>query len=782
MNGGLAHAQPLRDAQIYISLWVLLLVATLARVQVDQSALGGAFSVFFWGALFGLGLAGGRQHGRQAHTLFKRLSDATAVVGLLAFLVSLGGGVTQALLSLLSWMQLAKCFTLVQRRDLFFTVAISFVMLLFAAAQSKSEWFLLFIALYTLAAVYTLLLAHADNRRGHATCHQEKAGGRHPFPASSLLLTATILASAGALYLFVPRPPAAHLGAYPDDGGTDYRDKTWQAEAERPATGGTDEGDGAAAEVAELPPTEARRGGDAKAYGGLSPVFDITAPGQGRGGNGNGIVLYLQAPQGLYLRGRVFDRFDGRRWSQSAPGERKYTLQNGYIDFAGGAEDTSIHQIIEVAGHLGDVLVAAPDVVRLGFPGPVLSRDREGNLRAPRSLSIGTRYEVQSRQGAVSGHPAMAAQAPAGKRYLQLPEGFDPEIAALARRVTARAGTPLDAALALENHLRGTYAYSFESIFASQGDTPLGEFLFESRRGHCEYFASAMTIMLRAIGIPARLATGFSATTYNPVTGYYEVWALDGHAWTEAYIPEHGWVSFEPTPFYHLPKPTPPTLTAALDAYLQRLVEIDRITGKDAQSSNRAEQVRATALQAWRWLRDGSLHLLRLLLGWLEDHAALLAGLVAVLVLASIAAYRLRHVLMDQFARWRIRRGPGRNAAAYVALCYQEAESWLRRRGQPRHAADTLEEYTAKVSSARPPLANPLGKLARRHGEIRYGGHPADASALAHARAAFEAIAQLTLSPQLPGSGMRVRPHSFRLSINRFRSWLASRSRSNLNR
>ena len=73
-------------------------------------------------------------------------------------------------------------------------------------------------------------------------------------------------------------------------------------------------------------------------------------------------------------------------------------------------------------------------------------------------------------------------------------------------------------------------------------------FLFETKTGHCEYFASAMAIMLRLQGVPARLVTGFSATNKNPLTGYFEVRALDAHAWVEAYFPAHGWVTFEPTP------------------------------------------------------------------------------------------------------------------------------------------------------------------------------------------------------------------------------------------
>jgi hypothetical protein len=280
-------------------------------------------------------------------------------------------------------------------------------------------------------------------------------------------------------------------------------------------------------------------------------------------------------------------------------------------------------------------------------------------------------------------------------------------------------------------------------VFSSQHVTPLRQFLFETRRGHCEYFASAMTIMLRAIGIPARLATGYSATTYNPVTGYYEVRALDGHAWPEAYLPQYGWVSFEPTPFYQLPEPPPATTAAALDRYLERMSQIDQATRSNAKPLGTAESLRYAALEAWRWLRDGGLHLARLMSRWLEEHAVLLGGMVLALAMIGLVGYRLRDALRDRLGRWRVGRGPGRDPTAYLALCYRESEAWLARRGLPREPAETLEEYAAKVGRAHPALAKGFRRLARHHGAARYGRHAPDATALGEARSAFDGLTNL---------------------------------------
>jgi hypothetical protein len=95
--------------------------------------------------------------------------------------------------------------------------------------------------------------------------------------------------------------------------------------------------------------------------------------------------------------------------------------------------------------------------------------------------------------------------------------------------------------------LRRNYRYTL-NLKGSPGHDPLAHFLFESRAGHCEYFASAMAVMLRTIGIPSREVNGFLPGEYNDLGGDYIVRASDAHSWVEAYFPGSGWVTFDPTP------------------------------------------------------------------------------------------------------------------------------------------------------------------------------------------------------------------------------------------
>ena len=102
-------------------------------------------------------------------------------------------------------------------------------------------------------------------------------------------------------------------------------------------------------------------------------------------------------------------------------------------------------------------------------------------------------------------------------------------------------------ARAIERHLRSDYGYTLELPDREVAD-PLANFLFARRKGHCEYFASSMAVMLRSLGIPARLATGFQSGVYNPVSDLWLVRASDAHSWVEAWIPGYGWTTFDPTP------------------------------------------------------------------------------------------------------------------------------------------------------------------------------------------------------------------------------------------
>src|SRR5438445_11992713 len=130
--------------------------------------------------------------------------------------------------------------------------------------------------------------------------------------------------------------------------------------------------------------------------------------------------------------------------------------------------------------------------------------------------------------------------------YLQLPE-VDRRIPELARTITANAGNNYDKAAAVARYLTSYYGYTLQ-IGRLVPKDPLPYFLFERKQGHCEYFASAMAVMLRTLGIPTRVVNGFRTGEVNDLTSQYVVRARNAHSWVEAYFPGYAWVSFDPTP------------------------------------------------------------------------------------------------------------------------------------------------------------------------------------------------------------------------------------------
>jgi hypothetical protein len=156
----------------------------------------------------------------------------------------------------------------------------------------------------------------------------------------------------------------------------------------------------------------------------------------------------------------------------------------------------------------------------------------------------GLRYEVFL---AGPNEPPAPELGEAKRRYLTLPAGMPPRIADLAKEWVGKEKDPARMAKLIETRLRRDYRYDLESP-SGAADNPLDHFLFESRRGHCEFYSTAMAVMLRTLGVPTRNVTGFIGGTYNRFGRYYAVRQGDAHSWIEVYVDKRGWSRFDPTP------------------------------------------------------------------------------------------------------------------------------------------------------------------------------------------------------------------------------------------
>jgi hypothetical protein len=132
------------------------------------------------------------------------------------------------------------------------------------------------------------------------------------------------------------------------------------------------------------------------------------------------------------------------------------------------------------------------------------------------------------------------------ERYLVLPESVPSRVLGLGRDLTGTAPTPYDRALAIERYLR-TIPYSLDVPVPPPDRDVSDFFLFDLRRGYCDYYATAMVVLARAAGVPARLVTGFASGEYDPERSSFVVTAADAHTWVEVFFPGYGWIEFEPT-------------------------------------------------------------------------------------------------------------------------------------------------------------------------------------------------------------------------------------------
>ncbi len=193
------------------------------------------------------------------------------------------------------------------------------------------------------------------------------------------------------------------------------------------------------------------------------------------------------------------------------------------------------------------VLFTPPDLVTLTTTRfHTLYMDRHGSLFAAGPTLRRFPYRTASLIEATPSAPPGEAPPGGYGYYLQVPD-LNPRIADLASEITRRAGSPEARARAIERHLLEQYTYSLDVNDAAVA-APMTRFLIEKRPGHCEYFATAMAILLRLNGVPSRVVNGFYGGEYSELTGQAIIRQSDAHSWVEAWIPGRGWVTFDPTP------------------------------------------------------------------------------------------------------------------------------------------------------------------------------------------------------------------------------------------
>lgn len=433
-----------------------------------------------------------------------------------------------------------------------------------------------------------------------------------------------------------------------------------------------------------------------------------------------------QIPPGLKWRGNALADFDGSRW-YNATDRRLESLRSdtGFIQLVDDnqrrVQGERLTYEVQLDGNGSDALFVAglPEIINVS--GREVYRNANGGLRLGFSNADRPTYTVYSFLGDRGHRPPVSTDALRSAdriAYLKLPPGMNPRIEILAAAVTRGAQDDIDRARRLENFFRTQFKYSLSGL-DHEVDDPLSYFLFNRRAGHCEYFASAMAVMLRELWIPARVVTGFQSGTLNPITGLQVVRASDAHSWVEAWLPGQGWVTFDPTP-------SDPTAAAqnvfsriglwldALDTFWQEWVvgyDLERQVTLALKMRQSGQGFTFRDLDRWlNWLTNPSMT------RW---NPSLLAAALLIAGVGALSVMKGSQLKQWWETLWRHRRlRSGQVSAHDASRVYQQMLTVLERRGYAKPVSITPLEFARTLPAH---AAVPVEEFTRVYNQLRFG-------------------------------------------------------------
>ncbi len=440
-------------------------------------------------------------------------------------------------------------------------------------------------------------------------------------------------------------------------------------------------------------------------------------------------------PAALKWRGVALAQFDGRRWFNPPDAGEPMRVTDGSLRMGERTRGRGVSYEVQLSAMTSDALFFAGTPLMLRINSPLVIRTATGSYRLGYGNMEGIHYGAYSMLD--------PAPQPAGLRedrkllYLLLPP-LDSRIVALARRITE--GQPDDAARAraIETYLHRNFGYTTDLLSREVAD-PLAYFLFDRRQGHCEYFASAMAVMLRAVNIPSRVANGFQSGEYNPVSGWVVIRASDAHSWVEAWLPGRGWTTFDPTP--------PDSHAAASSLWTHLGFYIDAAEtfwqewvlnyNLDRQLTLAARMENSGRVFSTRWMDRLRLRIAiggRTAADWGRRYGAF----VILAVLVAFAARKYAPLVWNwskTLARVRqAQRGAAR--ASDATLLYARMMALLKRRGFEKPAWITPAEFVRLLPASE--TASIVAGFTAAYNDLRFGGNPAAASRMIEALESLE--------------------------------------------
>ncbi len=679
------------------------------------------------------------RHGRNIGAKF---GLALAMVGALGYFVShLVGSLNDTrlvLAELLVQMQTIHTFDLPRRKDLGYSMTIGLILISVAGTLSQTLAFAPLLLLFLTIAIPVLFLDYRSRLNLSpilitSSTQISKIG--LPWQRLGQLL-GIVLAIGLVIFALMPRFPG-YQGALPVSAPIQYEQKKFDAKGiinpgyQRQGKAGNGKG------------VQIDGKGDGKGDGKLDDNFYYGFNSQIdqnlRGIMKPKLVMRVRSQAPGFWRALAFDRYTGQGWEISRNAQtRKVRRPEWDYKFTIGYATTKMptKQVIQsytALEELPNIIPGMSNVAELYFPTPEIALDREGVIRSPVGLQQGLTYTVVSQvpfrdrqllDSASTNYPETIPP-----YYLQIPD----RIAAKLQKYTqdlvdntpqqqvGKDSQPLKSnyakALYLAQYLKQHYRIPQDPLGLARvpdGEDLASWFLFRCEGkstsceagGYADHFATTYTMMLRSIGIPARLVVGFDSGKFNPFTGFYEVSNTDAHALTEVYFPDYGWFAFDPIPGHPL---TPP--------------------GVDE------DQTFSTLQQLWNWVAGWLpspvtawlAQIWSLTLGWLVVGIALFFGLFSQGWLGIFTGSAIAIAVAfcgwwgwQQWQKWRQRQWL--KQLSPVERVYQQMLANLVDRGSSKHPAQTPLEYAQLVQATRSSSTSILvTEISQAYTAWRYG-------------------------------------------------------------
>lgn len=714
------------------SLLLRVLAQAMVLVGIVATDVAASTQMSYWAIPLSIVGASWSWHRRHKRNIAAKFCIAIGMLlALAAFFVGLTGQLNDTrlvLAELLIELQVLHSFDLPRRKDLGYSMVIGLILIGVASTLSQTMAFGGLLLLFLAIALPVLVLDYRSRLGLLSNSFKSpwKQAGLSPQRLSLFFLI--ILGLGLTIFAFMPRLPGYQLRTFPVSAQIQ---KQFEDVSRISNPGYVREGDSTRGRGAGTGTGAAQGDGPGKLDENFYYGFNSRINQNLRGALKPQVVLRVRSQIEGFWRVLAFDRYLGQGWEISRNEEaNKITRPAASYQFYLPRPITlnrtkEVVQTYTIVSELPNLIPALANPRELYFPTQQVAIDPDGNLRSPLELLEGLTYTVISEVP----YRNRTALQNAGKRYpnairqhyLEVPEKIRKRVRQKTEELLATSPNPIDAdyekALYLAQALKQRYTVQPDLPFLEAQEDLVEAFLFEYQGGYPDHFSTALTIMLRSIGIPARLAVGFGAGQFNPFTGLYVVQNTDAYAVTEVYFPRYGWFMFDPIPGHEL---MPPSIEE--------------------------HQTFTVLQQFWRWvagwLPTPMTSLFNRIFGpMIAALISLIIGLIGLLsqgwvgvftaILLAIGLGFVGWLVWQGWRKWRYYRWLAKLPP--MERLYQQMIDWLTRQGFRKRPAQTPLEYAhqswGQQSADR---AAVIEEISQAYVHWRYGGQDPDLNRLKH--------------------------------------------------